>query len=95
MRVIGINLIEEYSKKHPDAAGSLSAWKEEAEQAMWRKPLDIKQKYVKASIINARRVIFNIRGNDYRLDAAVAYQTGIVQVMRIGTHLEYNAWKFE
>lgn len=95
MRVIGTKLIEEFSEKHPDAAGPLSAWKKEAEQATWRKPLDIKQKYVKASIINARRVVFNIRGNDYRLDVAVAYQTGIVQIMRIGTHMEYDDWKFD
>lgn len=95
MRVIGTDLIEAYSKRHPDAAGSLSAWLKEAQQAKWLKPLDIKQKYPKASIINGKRVVFNIRGNDHRLDVSVAYQTGIVQVRRIGTHLEYNDWKFD
>ncbi len=94
MRLHGINLIEEFSKRHPDSAGPLSAWKSEVESANWKKPLDIKQKYPKASIISGTRAVFNIKGNEYRLDLQVAFGVGVAQIMRIGTHAEYDKWKF-
>lgn len=40
------------------------------------------------------RVVFNIKGNKYRLDTRVAYRTSVVVVKRIGTHAEYDRWTF-
>ena len=57
----------------------------EAKSAMWRTPTDIKARYATASFLANNRVIFNIRGNSYRLDTQIAYLTQIVVIKRIGT----------
>jgi mRNA interferase HigB len=58
--------------------------------ADWRNPEDIKRSYPKASILKAGRVVFNIKGNDYRLVARVQYQAGILAIRFFGTHAEYD-----
>jgi mRNA interferase HigB len=55
------------------------------------KPVDIKVQFASASILKSRRVVFNLKGNDYRVVVSVAYCTGFVYVKFIGTHLEYEA----
>ncbi len=67
------------------------AWCDEVKKARWRQPADIKAQYSSASILKNRRVVFNLKGNDYRLIVAVAYNTGFVYVKFIGTHAEYDA----
>jgi mRNA interferase HigB len=60
-------------------------------KASWRNPSDIKDQYRSASILKNRRVVFNIKGNDYRLVVAVAYKLQIVYVKFVGTHKAYDA----
>ena len=69
----------------------MRAWYEEACKASWTQPAEIKAQYRSASILKNRRVVFNIKGNDYRLVVAVAYNTGVVFVKFIGTHKAYDA----
>lgn len=59
--------------------------------AQWHQPADIKAHYASASILKNRRVVFNLKGNSYRLIVAVAYNVGFVYVKFIGTHAEYDA----
>ena len=54
-------------------------------------PAEIKAQYRSASILKNRRVVFNIKGNDYRLIVAVAYRIGVVYVKFVGTHAQYDA----
>lgn len=63
----------------------------EVKGADWTQPADIKAKYRSASILKNRRVVFNIKGNDYRLVVSVAYRFGSVYVKFIGTHEQYDA----
>jgi len=58
--------------------------------AQWSQPTDIKERFGSASILKNRRVVFNIKGNHYRLIVAVAYKLGVVYVKFIGTHKEYD-----
>jgi mRNA interferase HigB len=51
---------------------------------------DVKASYPKASILKAGRVVFNIKGNDYRLIARVQYQAGVLAIRFFGTHAEYD-----
>ncbi|NYT61879.1 type II toxin-antitoxin system HigB family toxin [Alcaligenaceae bacterium] len=74
----------------PIAEQPIKAWVDEANQANWTQPSDIKERYRSASILKNRRVVFNIKGNDYRLIVASAYRLGIVYVRLIGTHAEYD-----
>ena len=91
MRVIAVSTLRAFWERHPDAEQPLKAWYEEATSAIWTQPADIKAKYCSASVQKSRRVVFNIKGNDYRLIVAIAYKLQIVCVKFVGTHKEYDA----
>jgi mRNA interferase HigB len=90
MRIIAKKVLREFWERHPDAEQSLKAWYQDVKQAAWVSPQDIRQVYATASIIPNNRVVFNIRGNNYRLIVAVNYDFGIVYVRFIGAHREYD-----
>lgn len=90
MRVIAVSTLRRFWKAHPAAEQPLKAWFDEATQATWRQPADIKAQYRSASVLKDRRFVFNIKGNDYRLIVAIAYRLGIVYIKFIGTHAEYD-----
>ena len=94
MKVLGKKGIQEFQTKHADIKSPLSAWVYEAEQAQWLTPSDIKARYPHASLIDDKNVVFNLKGNSYRLHAMLDYERRIVLVKRIGTHAEYSKWKF-
>ena len=91
MRVIAVSTLRSFWARHPDAEQALKAWYEEASNARWTQPAEIKAQYRSASVLKNRRVVFNIKGNDYRLIVAVAYRLQIVYVKFVGTHKEYDA----
>jgi mRNA interferase HigB len=66
------------------------AWLAIVGRAQWRTPEDVKASYPKASILKGSRVVFNIKGNDYRLIASVQYQAGVLAIRFFGTHAEYD-----
>jgi mRNA interferase HigB len=76
---------------HPDTKQAVLAWCSEVRKAEWKQPADIKAQYASASILKHRRVVFNLKGNDYRVVVAVAYQVGFVYVKFVGTHAQYDA----
>ena len=78
------------SKDRPAVKGALDAWFAEASKANWKGMADVKRRYATASIINAERIVFNIKGNDYRLVVAVDFQKAIVWIKWIGTHKAYD-----
>ena len=90
MKIVSIKILRQFWEKHPDAEQPLRAWYTEVSKAAWQQPADIKAKYRNASILKDRRVVFNIKGNSYRLVVAVAYGTGAVFVKFIGTHRAYD-----
>lgn len=91
MRVIAVATLKAFRQRHPAAEQPLKAWFEEASKASWTQPADIKIQYRSASILKNRRVVFNIKGNEYRLIVAIAYRLQIVYVKFIGTHQQYDA----
>ena len=91
MRVISVSTLRNFWKQYPDAEQPLKAWYEEATNAVWTQPSDIKEQYRSASVLKNRRIVFNIKGNDYRLIVAIAYKLQIVYVKFVGTHKEYDA----
>lgn len=90
MRIIAIKTLREFWEQHPSAKASLEAWVDEVKHAEWRDSHDIKARYPRASILGNKRVVFDIKGNDYRLITAVAYRYGAVYIKFIGTHAEYD-----
>lgn len=91
MRVVAVKHLRDFWAYYPDAEQSLRAWYEEAIKASWKTPQSIKNRYATASFLGNRRVVFNIKGNDYRLVVAVAYRFDAVYVKFIGTHAQYDA----
>ena len=93
MRVIAVSTLKAFweQPEHNDSEHPLKAWHEEARQALWQQPSDIKAQYGNASILKNRRVVFNIKGNDYRLVVAVSYKMQLVFIKFVGTHQAYDA----
>ena len=91
MRIINRKPLREFWEEHADAKVALQAWYEDAQRSEWRTPSDIKRSYRNASIIGDNRVIFNVKGNDYRLVVKVHYDRGPVYVRFVGTHREYDS----
>ena len=96
MIVIGSDVVEKYFADHTGHKGikaarsQYDAWLHIVARAEWRNPEDVKASYPKASILKDGRVVFNIKGNDYRLIARVQYQAGVLVIRFFGTHAEYN-----
>ena|SRR5579859_7355593 len=90
MRIIALRTLREFWTDHSGAEAALRAWHADARHADWKTPEDIKATYANASILGNNRVVFNIRGNTYRLIVAVNYAFGIVYVRFVGTHAEYD-----
>jgi mRNA interferase HigB len=91
MRVIAKKHLIQFWMVHQNSEQPLRAWYDEAVSATWQSPQDIKNHYRNASFIGNNRVIFNIKGNDYRLIVAVAYKIGVIYIKFIGTHLAYDS----
>jgi mRNA interferase HigB len=92
MRLVGKELLAQFASGHADIRAPLNAWVFEVEEATWTGPADIKARYPSASFLSENRVIFNIKGNTYRIETKVSYEITVVLVKRIGTHAEYTKW---
>ena len=90
MKVIAVGTLRDFWARHPDAEQPLKAWYDEAKHAVWRTLQDVRQRYASASFVGHNRVVFNIKGNDYRLIVAVAYRFQAIYIKFIGTHTEYD-----
>jgi mRNA interferase HigB len=82
--------VDDYCTLYKEASTQLKAWYYEVKKAQWNNPLEVKEKYRTASIIKGTRVVFNIKGNKYRLVTKVNYQMKVVYFKFFGTHQEYN-----
>ena len=91
MRVISKATLVNFWPTNPSARSALQTWFEDASHAQWKTPQDIKARYAAASFVGANRVVFNIKGNDYRLVVAVAYQFSALYIKFVGTHAQYDA----
>jgi len=85
-----LGVLRAFWEKHPDARQPLQAWYADVKRANWKTPGDIQRVYRNASFIANDRVVFNIKGNRYRLIVAVQYPFGIVYIRFVGTHREYD-----
>lgn len=94
MRLHGVQLLQDFAGSHPSARTWIQAWTAEVEKANWPTPQDIKDRYRTVSFVG-KLVIFNVKGNDYRMATVVAYRMGIVVVKWIGTHDEYMQINWE
>ena len=90
MRVIAKKILREFWEKHSDCEQQLKAWFLETSKAEWINPNEIKVEYPSASIIGNDRIVFNIKGNKYRLIVKINFDYQMVWIRFIGTHSEYD-----
>jgi mRNA interferase HigB len=96
MRIIARRTLREFvtaragHKDQPALKAALDAWFDEVRKARWRNATDIRRLYGTASIVTAERIVFNIKGNSYRLVVSVDFEKGIVWIKWIGTHRDYD-----
>lgn len=96
MRVIARSTLRRFlesltgSKDQKAVKAALDSWFHETQHADWKNPADVVKAYANASIVGADRVVFNIKGNDYRLVVAIHYRLQIVFIKWLGSHAEYD-----
>ncbi len=90
MRVVAKKVLRDFWAKHKDCELQLKSWYHEAHKAQWKTPNDIKKEFPTASFLQDNRVVFNIKGNGYRLIVRINYNYGLIWVRFIGTHTEYD-----
>ena len=95
MNVISKRTLVKFYEMHAQAKIPLEVWHSDARKADWLTPADIKMVYANASFLKDNRVVFNIKGNDYRLIVHIDYLRKIVRVKLIGTHAQYDKIKAE
>ena len=96
MIVVGTQIVERYFEDHAGDRGikaartQYDAWLAIVRRAEWQNPEHIKRSHPKASILKGGRMVFNIKGNDYRLVAALNYRAAVLAIRFFGTHAEYD-----
>jgi mRNA interferase HigB len=89
-RIIAKSTLREFWSNHADSEQYLKTWYDTAKSAQWLTPNDVKQAYINASILKDSRVVFNIKGNSYRLIVKFNYEKQWAFIRFIGTHAEYD-----
>ena len=90
MRIIAKATLRDFWLKHADSEQVLKAWYQEASNSTRHHPNDIKADYPSASILADNRIVFNVKGNRYRLIVKINYPYQIVWIRFIGTHADYD-----
>lgn len=91
MTLLGRNKLDSFIRKHSDARRWIENWVSDIENAQWKTPQDIKKRYATVSFLPNNIVIFNVKGNRYRMEVQAAFNTGNIIVKWIGTHAEYTS----
>lgn len=90
MRIVGRDKLDTFCAKHATARKWIEAWLHETEGVFWNTPQDVKDRFATASFLADNTVVFNVKGNECRMEVRIAYKTMVVAVMWIGTHREYD-----
>lgn len=94
MRLVGRSRLKDFMDRHADSRSWLRSWTTEVEAARWSSPQDVKRQYASASVIDKQTILFNVKGNAYRMEVRISFEAGVVVVVRLGTHSEYSRWSY-
>ena len=89
-RIFAKSTLKKFWEKHPDSEQYLKTWYDTALNSAWKSPVDIKQSYTTASILKEGRIVFNIKGNAYRMIVKFNFEKQWAFIRFIGTHKEYD-----
>lgn len=89
-RIFAKSTLRQFWEKYPDSEQYLKTWYDTALNASWKSPNDVKQTYANASILKNGRIVFNIKGNSYRLIVRFNFEKEWAFIRFIGTHADYD-----
>ena len=90
LRIIAKKTLRDFWEIHPDSEQQLKSWYQETLKAAWKGPNQIKLEYPSASFLVDNRVVFNIKGNHFRLIVKINYDYQMIWIRFVGTHAEYD-----
>ena len=90
LRIISKKILRDFWEVHADSEQQLKSWFQETSNAQWTNPNEVKKEYPSASILNDNRIVFNIKGNNYRLIVRINYNYQMIWIRFIGTHAAYD-----
>ena len=90
MKLVGRNVLDEFTTRYDNAKKWIGSWVAEIEVATWKNPIDVKERYNSVSFLGSNIAIFNVKGNQYRLEVKMSYETQTVLVTWAGSHEEYS-----
>ena len=90
MRIVAKKTLRDFWNKHNDCEEQLKTWYNETNKTNWKNPNELKKDYPSASILENNRIVFNIKGNKYRLVVKINYEYQIMWIRFIGTHADYD-----
>lgn len=93
MLVLGETVLTEFCDSLADLRKPAEVWLTKVRPAKWKNPNGLKLTFPAASFLQARRVVFNLKGNRYRLLASLDFEIGTIRIQMVGTHAEYSKWK--
>jgi mRNA interferase HigB len=93
MVLISVKILKEYWEKHPQSKTPLQKWASEVKEADWKSFSDVKNHFASADYVGNGRVVFNIKGNDFRIVALMIYRVRTVFIRFVGSHSEYDKIK--
>lgn len=94
MKLFNTPLLDEFKLKHATARGAIDVWQEHVKRARWSSPHDVKRDFPSTDQLGDNRLIFNIKGNSFRLVVRAKYQNGLILIEWVGTHAEYDKKNF-
>lgn len=94
MRVVGRSVLYDFCKRHPECRTWIENWVSDVSERHWNSLNDLKARYPSASILANNVIIFNVKGNGYRLVVQVALAVQVLAVKWAGTHSEYSRRRF-
>ncbi len=92
MNLMGRHHLNDFSRKHPPVRPWVSLFVHMVEAAEWEKPTDVLEDYPTASPLPNHQMVFNVKGNSYRVLVSISYQNKKMAILKCGTHAEYNRW---
>lgn len=90
MRIIAKKILRDFWEKHTNCEEQLKSWFQETSISNWKTPNEIKADYPSSSILADNRIVFNIKGNNYRLIVKINFEYQMIWIRFIGTHAEYD-----
>jgi len=90
MRIIAKSTLKYYWEKNKDSEQSLLSWYKVATKAKWENFNEVKQQFGSCKVVGNDRIVFKIKGNNFRLIVKISFENQLIWIRFIGTHSEYD-----